>query len=39
MNAYHWRLTDDFGNVIYLDCEYGSLTVDAAFEFYASGAQ
>lgn len=29
----HWLTVDDFGNVVYLD-EMGSLTIDAAFEFY-----
>jgi hypothetical protein len=30
---YHWLLTDDFGNEIHLECEYGSLTIDARYEF------
>jgi hypothetical protein len=33
----HWLLTDDFGNEVYLDIEYGSLTIDAAYEFYYGG--
>lgn len=36
---YHWKLTDDFGNEVNLDSDYGSLTIDAAFEFYLDGRQ
>lgn len=39
MKRYHWRMTDDYGNEVNLDCDYGSLTVDAAYEFHAAGRE
>lgn len=39
MHTCHWLLVDDFGNLLYLDCEFGSLTLDAAYEFYVDGKE
>ena len=34
--AIHWVVIDDYGTEINIDNEYGSMTIDAAYDFFIS---